>query len=263
MQDGGQNAYLRACAQIGQSRSGLAEARNALVRLRPGLNEAHLRGQINQQLWVCERALGEFQGFFGQSGQDAWLESNVFKGKRGGTFVEIGGFDGVTGSNCLYFEVFRGWSGLLIEPSPALHAKAAESRRCPCLCVAVADKDGEAVFLDVREGLTQMGGLRETLTPGALGAITSNPKTTSVEIKVPTRTLGGIVEENGLTQIDYISLDVEGGELNVLAGFPFDRVAVTAWTIENSRDAKEINDLMTAKGYRLAEVLGDDLVYLR
>lgn len=263
MQNGGQNAYLHACTLIGRSRSGLTEARDMLLRLRPGLGEARMRSQINQQLWTCEKSLGEHQGFFSQSGQDAWLEANVFRGKRGGIFVEIGGYDGVTGSNCLFFEALRGWDGLLIEPSPALHAEAAKSRRCPCFRIALTSSDGEADFVDVQEGLTQMGGLRETMTSGALAAIASNPNTKSAVIKVPTRTLAGVLNDNAMTQVDYISLDVEGGELSVLAGFPFDKITVTAWTIENSHNGREINELMAAKGYRLAEVLGDDLVFVR
>ena len=58
----------------------------------------------------------------------------------------------MSGSNCLFFELMRGWSGLLVEASPALHAEAARVRRCPCLALAVAAEEGEAEFLDVRAG---------------------------------------------------------------------------------------------------------------
>ena len=51
----------------------------------------------------------------------------------GGVFADVGGYDGVTGSNTLFFEQRRGWSGLLVEPSPANLAAARAVRRCPCL----------------------------------------------------------------------------------------------------------------------------------
>ncbi|MEM7189422.1 MAG: methyltransferase, partial [Pseudomonadota bacterium] len=64
------------------------------------------------------------------------MDGQFFRGKRNGTFVEIGGYDGITGSNCLFFELMRGWSGLLIEPSPMFHAQAAAFRRATCRHVA-------------------------------------------------------------------------------------------------------------------------------
>lgn len=254
--------HTRARELIGQGRKDLDEALALLRQLRNKVRSIRPRGRLNQAIWDCERALGQARRFFSQSGQDAWLDANVFSGKRDGIFVEIGGYDGVTGSNTLFFEIMRGWSGLLVEPSPALHARAEQSRRCPCLRLAVAGAEGEAAFLDVQTGLTQMGGLVDSYDPKTRAAVETDPRHKGAVIRVPTRPLADILEEHGLTEIDYISLDVEGGEMAVLSAFPFAKYRIAAWTIENNAGGREIPELMRAKGYRLAEALGVDEVYL-
>jgi len=252
----------RAQALVARSREGMAEARTLLRTVLAKATNPRGRGMVAQQLWECERALGQHAGYFSQAGQDAWLETRVFKGKRGGVFVEIGGHDGITGSNCLFFELMRGWSGLLIEASPVFHAQASALRRCPCLPVAVAAGEGEAEFLDVQAGYTQMGGLVETYDPSIRQQVEANPRHRSEVIRVPTRPLAAILDEQGLSEIDYVSLDVEGGELAVLSVFPFERYRISAWTIENNRGSREIPDLMQSKGFRRVEALGVDDVYL-
>jgi FkbM family methyltransferase len=254
--------YARARELIGQGRKGLDDASALLRQLRNEVRNIRPRGRLNQAIWDCERALGRARHFFSQSGQDAWLEANVFRGKRDGVFVEIGGYDGVTGSNTLFFEMMRGWSGLLIEPSPAPHAQAEQARRCPCLRLAVAGAEGEAAFLDVRAGLTQMGGLIDSYDAKTRTAVEADPRHKGAVIRVPTRPLADILDEHGLTEIDYISLDVEGGEMAVLSAFPFAKYRIAAWTIENNAGGEEIAELMQTKGYRLAEALGVDDVYL-
>jgi len=255
--------FARARAVLAQGRKALGAALQQLRELRPKVTNARGRGKVNQLIWDCERALGAHREFFSQSGQDAWLESRVFKGKRGGRFIEIGGHDGITGSNCLFFELFRGWGGLLVEPSPTLKAKAAQVRRCPCLGVAVAGGDGKAEFLDVREGLTQMGGILRTYDPERRAAVEADPRHKGRIITVPTRPLAGILEDRGISEADYVSLDVEGGEMEVLSTFPFERFRIAAWTIENNAGSEDIPRLMSAQGYRLVEGLGVDDVYLR
>ena len=49
--------------------------------------------------------------------------------QNGGFFIECGGFDGETGSNSLYFEKTRGWSGLLIEADPVFYTKLKSKNR--------------------------------------------------------------------------------------------------------------------------------------
>jgi hypothetical protein len=67
----------------------------------------------------------------------------------GGFFIEAGANDGYAQSNTYYFEKIRGWSGLLIEPVPALAAECRRNRRGPVIeaALAAAARPGEWVEL--------------------------------------------------------------------------------------------------------------------
>lgn len=101
-----------------------------------------LRGRLLLDRWDVRRKLGLDRPYFSQAGQDEYLDRVVFHGRRGGRFAEIGAYDGVTGSNTLFFEKSRGWSGLLVEASPRLYAEVLRNRDTPCLNVAVAAEFG-------------------------------------------------------------------------------------------------------------------------
>jgi len=254
--------YLRAKEMLGRGRQAMAEGHRLLRQLSGAITHARTRGQINHHIWECERLAGKRDRYFSQSGQDSYLDQRVFQGKTGGVFVEIGGYDGITGSNCLFFELLRGWTGLLVEPSPTYFRQAAAFRRATCLQLAVADRDGEAEFLEVQEGFTQMSGLTESYDAALRDKVEADPRHRGEVIRVKTRTLPRILDQHFLREIDYISLDVEGGELAVLSAFPFERYRVTAWTVENNIASRAVPDLMRDKGYRRVEALGVDDVYV-
>jgi len=247
---------------VARGTQALAEGHRQLRALAGQVAHARLRGQINHEIWDGARRAGRRHQFFSQAGQDAYLDERVFRRKRGGVFVEIGGYDGITGSNCLFFELLRGWTGLLVEPSPTYFRQAAAFRRATCLQLAVADRDGEAEFLEVQEGFTQMSGLTESYDAALRDKVEADPRHRGEVIRVKTRTLPRILDQHFLREIDYISLDVEGGELAVLSAFPFERYRVTAWTVENNIASRAVPDLMRDKGYRRVEALGVDDVYV-
>ena len=261
-QDEAQRKYVRAKEMVARGKQAMAEGHRVLRELSGQLRHARTRGQVNQQIWECEKLNGRREHFFSQAGQDAFLDERVFQGKRNGVFVEIGGYDGITGSNCLFFELLRGWTGLLIEPSPKFFAHAQGFRRATCLQLAVAAEDGEAEFLEVQEGYSQMSGLTKSYDENLRKQVEADPRHKGELIRVKTRPLPAILDQHFLKEIDYISLDVEGGEMAVLSEFPFDRYTVTAWSIENNTGGTEIPALMAEKGYARVEALGVDDIYV-
>lgn len=243
-------------------------ARNDLIEVQKTLVAA-LKDNNSRSRAPAVRLLHEVRGmlnpsfpFASQAGQDHVID-RYFKGKTGGTFVDVGGYDGVTGSNSLYFEKWRGWTGVLVEPVEAQRATAERMRACPCLPYAVADQDGEATFIAVTEGFTQMSGLADTYDAKLLDQVRADPRHKETAITVQTRTLSGILTESGLTDPDFVSLDIEGGELSALQGFPFDKHRVGAWAIENNTGTPQIAELMRENGYNLIEFCGPDEIYAR
>ena len=55
----------------------------------------------------------------GQLGQPKIINEQIFKNKiKNGFYVEAGAYDGELFSNSLFYEVEKGWNGLLVEPHP-------------------------------------------------------------------------------------------------------------------------------------------------
>ena len=220
------------------------------------------RGELNRLLHELRvMRLGQTYAYTSQAGQDA-VADMVFKRRTGGTFADIGGYDGVTGSNTLFLESHRGWTGILAEPVRAQRAKASAFRRCPCLPYAVAAEDGTARMIEVREGFTQMSGLEGSYDEGLLARVRADPRHAEEVVEVETRTLSRILTDAGLTDVDFLSLDIEGGELAVLETFPFDRHRIGLWSIENNTADPRLGQVMSAAGYRLIEFCGPDELWL-
>jgi hypothetical protein len=70
--------------------------------------------------------MNQSRRYYGLNGLDEKLESYI--NYDGGFFVEIGANDGVTQSNTLYFEQFRQWSGILVEPTHLNYFKCRANR---------------------------------------------------------------------------------------------------------------------------------------
>lgn len=189
-------------------------------------------------------------------GQDRWLAEQVFGGRRGGVFVEAGALDGILHSNTLYFERECGWRGILIEPNPAwqprLHDSRPLARIFECALAAAA---GTAAFeVSAVAGWSGLARHPHARRRGAERRL----------ITVPTRSLASVLDEAGVAAVDYLSLDIEGGETEVLAAFPFDRIPVAVIGVEdNDGDNEALRLLLAGRGYRHLARVGVDEFWQR
>lgn len=183
-----------------------------------------------------------------QNGEDRWLEA-YFDGKRAGFYVEVGAFDGVRLSNTYHFESI-GWRGVLVEPDPDNAESCRRHRPASrtCACAAVGPEDGaEIVFHRVAGGevysTTQLSGAhRERLERLGLARR---------ELRVPARTLDAILAEAPPAAIDFVSIDVEGGELRVLRGFDLCRWRPAVVLVETNARVRDpaVREYFVARGY--------------
>ena len=156
-----------------------------------------------------------------QVGQDRTIV-NLFKGKRGGFFVDLAANDAVRLSNTLTLEQQYGWDGLCIEANPQYFEKLYK-RRCQ-LVQAVVGKDDNAevqfVFKKVLGGVLGFDNRKATAhTQDVHRFSTVSLEKVFSNLSVP-------------AVIDYLSLDVEGAEEWVLGAFPWHRFAFLAITVE-------------------------------
>jgi FkbM family methyltransferase len=236
------------------------EAKKLTAKLKK--DRSRTRGPLVRQLHEVQQMLIPLYGYTSQAGQDHVVD-RLMKGKRGGTFVDVGGYDGVTGSNTYYLEAMRGWTGALVEPVHAQIAKAKIMRTCPCLEVAIAAQDGEADFIEITEGYTQMSGLAKSYDTNLLKTVRNDKRHKENVVKVKTQTLSKILQQTDLINPDFVSLDIEGGEMECLNAFPFEDHDVKVWAIENNTGTPQIKQLMDSKGYDLIEFCGPDELYFK
>ncbi len=218
------------------------------------------RGEALRQIHTISNMLSPTPLFFSQSGQDRVID-RLLGGKRDGVFVDVGGYDGVTGSNTLFFEVFRNWIGILIEPSPTQLELAKAARKCPCLGFAVAGKSDKAQFMEVTSGYTQMSGFLDSYAADLLAKVRGNPQHKEVIHNLTRKKLQSILNKQKLKKIDYLSLDVEGIEMEILTDFPFEKYDIDLFSIENNAQTSDLSQLMKSKGYDLVEFVGVDDIY--
>jgi FkbM family methyltransferase len=201
--------------------------------------------------------------FHSEHGQDRWLAQYVFANRRDGTFVEFGALDGVFHSNSLFFERERGWRGLLIEPHPALFETLQRNRPLAAVRnVAIAGNGGEAEFVAIEGNLVGWSGLGRTIEPGHRARIAAR-HLTEKQFMVPCITLDQALTDAGLAVIDYLSIDVEGAEIEILKDFPFDRYRIEIVGVEDNFGRPELDRLLMTSGYDPIGQVGPDKFYQR
>ena len=177
--------------------------------------------------------------------------------KREGYFVEIGAADGIHNSNTLLLEQDYGWSGILAEPNPASHAPLERNRKSTIDHRAVYSVSGQRVQFFAATSDHEHSGL--TSAAGALQSRVGDV------IEVETITFDELLACHASPDlIDYVSIDTEGTELDILDGFDFKRRRVNVFTIEHNmvRGKKEaIVEKLAPHGYQpvLSGVSGFDV----
>lgn len=160
---------------------------------------------------------------YGQYGQDTFVLEKFFKNRQYGVFVDVGANHPVHANNTYLFEL-NGWGGLAIEPQEELRKMWPDLRKTKCVGYVVGPEDKEVVFV---EGAPEEHGLSGVEKFNKCGA---NCK----KILLRQKRLDGILEENNIDRIDYLSIDVEGYEMNVLKGIDFDKIDIKLIGIENN-----------------------------
>lgn len=165
-----------------------------------------------------------------------------FFGARKGYFVEVGANEPRARSQTYHLEQ-AGWTGVLIEPQPVLAAMLRAKRSAKVFAVACSapESEGRTLPLHVAGPLSSLS--RATMAPGAAPVAT---------IDVPIRTLDGVLAEAGAPDhFDFLSIDVEGHEIEVLRGFDIARWRPQLILLEDHVADLSKHRYLTAAGYRI------------
>ena len=172
-------------------------------------------------------------------GQDKWVIFKMFPGVKNGFFVDVGSGPGTIGSNTKALEEL-GWTGICVDPFPS----QMEDRTCRMEKEVVSSSSGQIVKFHTHAGL---GGIADTLGKWKEEA----EKSPVVELK--TITLGELLSRDQAPSfIHFLSVDIEGGELEALKGIPFDKYRFGSMAIEHNEEEPKRTDILkflAAHGY--------------
>jgi len=198
--------------------------------------------------------------------QDLFLDRWVFRGFAGGSFVDIGAHDGITYSNSWFFEKVRGWKGVAIEPNPAVFKRLVANRACEALNCCISNRAGTVQFRRIAGFSEMLSGMVDKYDAEHLRRIEDELKQhggSSEVIAVEARRFNEVAARSGLSDITYVSIDTEGGELAILESIDFSRTFVHALTVEcNVNRSEPMTSFMHGNNFELIKSLGPDLLFL-
>lgn len=189
---------------------------------------------------------------------------NFFANKVGGICVEVGAHDPISiCSQSWHLEVELNWYCILVEPHPELAQKARELRP-NCIvyefaCTSPSLLDVESMQFNIpldsnHQEITGHAGLEQN-------ADEHNYKFHKI-INTKVNTLSNLLEESGIKTLDFLSVDVEGSEFNVLLGFDFQRYKPQLILLEDKHLYLKTHRLLKKNGYKLIRRLNRNGWYI-
>lgn len=198
---------------------------------------------------------------YAQNFEDVML-ARAFAGCATGFYIDAGAFHPDVDSVTRHF-YDAGWHGINVEPVVAQHALFARARtRDINLNIALGRECGEMTLYD----FSPLG--VSTVDPAVAGELHARGLA-SREVPVPVRTLGQICRDHNVRELDFLKVDVEGHEMEVLAGHDWDFVRPRILVIEATLPMTSIpsfsawEPMILRRGYHFAWFDGLNRFYVR
>jgi FkbM family methyltransferase len=168
--------------------------------------------------------------YYSQQDEDKYILRYILKPHtQNGTFLEIGACDGILYTNTKMLEDHFGFSGILIEPQPFMFEKLKQNRpNCKCYNYAISNTEKEYVEFS---GHGPCGGIDKYLNV---------PQQNKYNVK--NSKMKDIIKDSGFEYIDFMFIDVEGGEYEVLQTIDFE-IPIYCIIIEAHSNQQEKNKI--------------------
>ncbi len=172
--------------------------------------------------------------------------------------MDVGAHDGLSLSNSYFLEENLGWTGIAVEPMPHAIENFRAIRSCEAVEGCITGVSGKRKFMII-QGEDMRSALIEPRGWPSLRRSASE----EVEIEVECFTLNRLFKDHGLRHVDYLSLDVEGSELEILRSLDFSEISINVIGVESNHYDRRIFDLLSKAGYHFHARLGTDEFYVR
>jgi FkbM family methyltransferase len=207
---------------------------HAAEQLRPFLSRGGAELQPLRQRFGAER-----NSRYGEE----WLIRDYFNDQRGGIFVDVGANHYQRDSNTYYLEERLGWSGVAIEPQTKFGADYAKHRpRTVFVPLFASDRSDIHATLYVPTN--------DLVASSDKSFVQREVGDAGAPVEVYTATLDDILYRHKIARIDFLSVDVELHEPEVLNGFSISRFRPRLVCIESHAPVRQkILDYFASHGY--------------
>jgi len=207
--------------------------------------------KITQSLEISENGklelIKNLEASFSQLEQDL-ISLLITKNLEGGYFVEFGAASGTSGSNTYLLEKKFGWNGIVAEPAEIYREDLLASRKCHVDFRCVYSESGQ--LLDFIESKTTM---LSTIVGFENNDSLSEDRKVRRIYQVETVSLNDLlIHYKAPKRVNYISIDTEGSELDIISQLNFNDYIFDFLSIEHNSPQQEIliEKFMNSKGYK-------------
>ena len=176
-----------------------------------------------------------------------WFVLESLNYKKKGYFVEVGAASGVELSNTFLLEKKYEWDAILSEPSPGWKETLEANRSCKKDYRCVYSESGKIVnFIQTSEKEYS------TISTFSNSDKHKSKRRNFTQYEIATITLSDLLQEyNAPLEIDYLSIDTEGSEYEILKNFNFKKYTFKVITVEHNNTVNKtlINELLEKNGY--------------
>lgn len=190
---------------------------------------------------------------------DQYVRENFFPNTNDGYFIDIGAHNGIDVNNTYYFENI-GWKGICFEPIPDIYKELQKNRKCITSNKAISDKEGKSSFFVIDGYSNMLSGLAEKYPQEHIARINReldqhDQSFDYIEVECST-----FDKEITTTDIDLLSIDTEGAELDILKTINFSKYNIKVMLIEYNYHNPELLTLLQDNGFKVVLQRGVDLI---
>jgi FkbM family methyltransferase len=189
---------------------------------------------------------------YSQQNEELYIR-HFFNDERDGFYVDVGAWHALESSTTAYLDKDLGWKGIAIDAQPGMLQEWKRDRpRARFFQNIVTDHSG------AKETLHMRGAISST-DPNHVNRFPDLQDKATVPVDVETITLNDLLAREGVERIDFLSMDIEGGELKALSGFDIERFRPRLVCIEVMVELREgIEKYFAQHKYRRIEGYGQE-----
>ncbi len=190
--------------------------------------------------------------YHSQYQQDLITNQLLFRHKRNGFFVDVGAYDGITGSNTYFFENILDWNGVCVEPIPTIFNKLKDARKSINLQACAWTENTKKKFTCISGYAEMLSGLSDQYHPDHVNRINTEAQQHNDKIEfidMDCIDINDILSLSAGKTIDLLSIDTEGSEFQILSHIDYNKHDISVIVMENNYNDDDVRQMLVSNGY--------------